>query len=172
MKFERVVLAGSVLPATYPWTQRFSGRQVSRLWNLRANRDVPVSVLCSALRGLGMRDVGTAGFSGFTDDVPERKEEVFWFDGGHSAALEPAHLPAIVDYVAGDEPDPTEVRPNARGGEQPAYRLYSRLAPWAARAILLAAFLWWALWIDGVQPWRLVAGVGAAAAAMIALDTI
>src|SRR3712207_632309 len=59
MYFDRVYLAGSVLPREYPWT-RITGRgQVHEMvLNDRATCDTPVGWLCSALRGLGMRDVG------------------------------------------------------------------------------------------------------------------
>jgi hypothetical protein len=69
MRFITVVLAGSVLPQTFPWDQLAEHDQVIRVRNERANRDWPVAVLCSGLRGLQMRDVGTAGFAGFEGAV-------------------------------------------------------------------------------------------------------
>lgn len=99
MQFERVVLAGSVLPRTFQWQSYLDGGQVAHIWNHRASRDVPVAVLCNALRGLRMRDVGTGGFEGFSADT--RIHECFYHRGGHSAALMKAPLVLLAEQVAG-----------------------------------------------------------------------
>jgi hypothetical protein len=57
MKFKRIYLAGSVLPREYPWQERFDLDQVKELRNDRSCSDWPVGILCSGLRGLGMKDI-------------------------------------------------------------------------------------------------------------------
>lgn len=45
--------------------------------------DVPVGFLCSAIRGLGLtKDIGTAGFDGFTGVSRGAVDQVRYFNGG------------------------------------------------------------------------------------------
>lgn len=86
--FKRVFLAGSVLPRAYPWelvTGR--GQVLDLVRNDQATKDIPVGLLCSLLRGLGSRDVGTAGVNGFDQVVAQTSRYPGAFDGGHGAAL-------------------------------------------------------------------------------------
>jgi hypothetical protein len=99
MRFDRVFLAGSVLPTDYPWRERLANGQVRHIRNDRAARDIPVGILCAGLRGLHMRDVGTGGVDGFYTYSSSAKTEVFYYPGGHSAALAPANLPHLVRYI-------------------------------------------------------------------------
>jgi pimeloyl-ACP methyl ester carboxylesterase len=99
IRFERVALAGSVLPQQFDW-QRHLGTRVGALRNHRANGDVPVAILCSLLRGFGMSDVGTGGFGGFLNVDPSYCRELFYYAGGHGAALsDKERLKALVDFV-------------------------------------------------------------------------
>lgn len=85
--FDRVYLAGSVLPREYPWSKIVDRNQVCKIHSDRASQDWPVGWLCAALRGVGMRDVGTSGFDGFDQAVPELSEHMYSFHGNHGAAL-------------------------------------------------------------------------------------
>jgi len=134
MKFERVALAGSVLPTTYDWLSRVRGGQVAELRNDRARKDVPVGVLCSGLRGLLMRDIGTGGVDGFRWEDPA-KTEVYYFNGGHSAALGEENLERLAEYVM----DGLVTKPESLPVEQePKFALVCRAAPVLAWALLLA----------------------------------
>src|SRR5262249_40006971 len=84
IRLNRVVLAGSVLPTQFDWSVIIGRKQVVALRNDRAARDWPVGALCSALRGLGMRDVGTAGVDGFLGSATK---EVCYYPGGHGDML-------------------------------------------------------------------------------------
>lgn len=97
MRFTNVALVGSVLPQDF-WYRFDSSRaaQTTRVRNDRANRDWPVALLCNALAGLNMRDVGIAGFGGFLGDVTE---EVAYYSGGHSAGLQSNRLDSLVDFT-------------------------------------------------------------------------
>lgn len=47
-----------------------------------------------------MKDVGTGGFDGFSSITLSKHDEVFWHDGGHSAAVDsPQSLESLVDFV-------------------------------------------------------------------------
>src|SRR5262249_41117906 len=94
MHFENVTLAGSVLPMRFPWDDLVANEQVGRVRNDRANRDWPVALLCNALRGLQMRDVGTAGFAGFKG---QETYECAYYPGGHSKALDPEFQDYLVN---------------------------------------------------------------------------
>ena len=97
MRFENVVLAGSVLPVDYPWAERVQTSQVARIRNDRANKDVPVGLLCSALRyGLFMRDIGTGGYEGFSG---MSTKEVAYYPGGHGEALRRDNLDNLIEFA-------------------------------------------------------------------------
>ena len=97
---ERVALAGSVLPTDYPWSSLIDRKQVLSVRNDCASRDFPVALLCSALRGLGMRDIGTGGFNGFFGGAVE---EVRYHPGGHGAMLKESNLDSMLRYLLNDE---------------------------------------------------------------------
>jgi hypothetical protein len=149
MRFDRVVLVGSVLPADYDWSGRQRLRQVTAIRNDRSARDVPVGFLCSALRGLGMRDVGTSGVNGFyTYDDPD-KHEVFYYSGGHSAPLSTGNLPTLAAFAATGHLQ----KPRSLISNVPAkYALLSRAAPWLARLTILLALAGLAAFIIA-GPW-------------------
>ncbi len=105
MYFHRVYLAGSVLPRDYPWAQVIRRGQVRQsVLNDRATCDQPVGWLGAALRGLGMRDVGTAGVHGFDDHAVQLLQHRCAYPGGHGAALEPVTLPHVADYLLTGDP--------------------------------------------------------------------
>jgi hypothetical protein len=99
MRFDRAVLVGSVLPASYAWKERFAQKQLTALRVDGSAFDWPVGWLCRALRSIGMRDIGTGGFEGFEFDDAAKKEEFFWYNGGHGEPLNKANLPAIAEYA-------------------------------------------------------------------------
>jgi hypothetical protein len=134
MRFQRVALAGSVLPTSYDWLTRVRQGQVEALRNDRARKDIPVAVLCSGLRGLLMRDVGTGGVDGFRWEDPA-KTEVYYFDGGHGAALVEENLERLATYVMDGEDDRPENLPRE---QRPQFALLSRSAPVIAWALVLA----------------------------------
>jgi hypothetical protein len=144
IRFDRIYLAGSVLPREYEWTEIIRRGQVTeRIHNDQSVDDVPVGWLCAALRGLGMRDVGTAGVFGF-DEQPTLLVEHRGFRGGHGAALKPelddqgaqAKQPGI-DHVARfllgrhDDADPEPV-----GKQNTAFATISGLAGTASLPLL------------------------------------
>jgi len=167
MRFDRVLLAGSVLPVGYDWRGRRETGQVRRIRNDRAARDIPVGVLCAGLRGLGMRDVGTAGVDGFHEWDDDAKSEVYYYPGGHSAALSVDNLPRAGHVRARRDgagtgraaaypasgllvpvPGRTDARPLAGHSGAAAIAAFVALGPWSwpihlalVAAILLAAFL-------------------------------
>jgi pimeloyl-ACP methyl ester carboxylesterase len=98
MRFKRIYLAGSVLPCEYPWQPRFDLKQVEELRNDRSSQDWPVGILCSGLRGFGMKDLGTGGFDGFRFDN-SHIEEVFYYDGGHGKPLDKGNQNSILAFI-------------------------------------------------------------------------
>ena len=147
MRFDHVALAGSVLPRDF-WQGFRDGRlrcQVDRIRNHRAKRDWPVAVLCSALRGLRMRDIGTAGFAGFDGTSTD---EVAYYRGGHGDALRPEHHASLVDFVLGKDVSD----PNCLDRDAGLFRQLSNAAPHAMRFGVLASLFalgWFVFFFDG-----------------------
>ena len=135
MRFQNVVLAGSALPPSYDWGRLMNpvdgnSRQVGRVMNERASHDWPVAWLCSALRGLGMRDVGPAGFSGF---LGSEVIEVAYHEGDHGGALKPQNHDRLISFaLGGAPPEPPHLI------EEPyRFGLVSRLAPYIIWLLVL-----------------------------------
>ncbi len=136
MRFERVLLVGSVLPRGYDWRGRFASGQVGELRNDRGSTDVPVGVLCGMLRGVGMTDVGTGGVDGFDWEADAlTKLEVRYHPGGHSRALLPDNLPSLAAFVTtGDRTLPGDLVERRPGW----FSTLVNAAPWLGRLLALA----------------------------------
>jgi hypothetical protein len=130
MQFKHVALAGSVLPTDFDW--RKLKRQVEHVRNDRASRDWPVALLCSALRGWGMREVGTAGFAGFNGGDTT---ELAYYQGHHGAALKPEYHDRLVEFIFGGNP----VAPHTLISSPGYYRQLSNAMPYLA--VLLATLI-------------------------------
>jgi pimeloyl-ACP methyl ester carboxylesterase len=102
MTFAKAVLAGSVLPTQFKWREVIANKQVNELWNHCARFDFPVGILCSALRSLGMKDIGTGGYNGFSL-VPNADINCQFHSGGHGSALDDESRSGLVQQVAGKE---------------------------------------------------------------------
>ena len=102
MKFNRVVLAASVLPPDYPWHERFQSGQINTLESHMAIYDAPVGFACSALNAIGMRDIGTGGFTGFVNTGAGDYTPFAYYNGGHGAPVQNPALDWLVDHVLGN----------------------------------------------------------------------
>ena len=141
MRFERIVLIGSVLPREYSWRERMDLGQATEIRNDRSSWDIPVKLFCSALHAFG-KDVGTAGVDGFDEGLCL---ETFYYSGDHSRPLEPTNLMLLVDYVING----TYVRPvDLVSDLSKSLGFLSRLAPAIAVVAGLALIgifpaIWW-----------------------------
>ena len=105
MRFQKVYLAGSVLPTDFDWTKYRQQDQVCELVNACGSKDVPVGVLCKALHALGRSGLGTGGYDGFDDSSLPGTQFLRLRDGDnvkpgdHGAGLVDERLPAVADYV-------------------------------------------------------------------------
>ncbi len=145
MRFKRVYLAGSVLPRDYQWQNRFDLSQVGELRNDRSCWDWPVGLLCSGLRGLGMKDVGTAGFEGFQFD-DNRTEEVFYFQSGHGEPLKSENQNSILSFIfKGDRTHPPNLLEITQISSR--FQWFSRIAPYVMPFLLLTVIVLLVLWI-------------------------
>jgi hypothetical protein len=134
MRFDRVFLAGSVLPRKFDWRGYAANGRVKSLVNVCASKDKPVGWLCSMLNGIGMHDIGVGGFTGF-DTLPIDATQLRYISGGHSAALDFERLPSIVDYLrSGNFADDVYT-----ASPSPWFAAISRTAPYLGR--LMAAVL-------------------------------
>ena len=145
MRFNRIYLAGSVLPCEYPWQERFDLGQLRELRNDRSYWDWPVGILCSGLRGLGMKDIGTGGFDGFYFDDP-RIEDVSYYNGGHGEPLCKKNHTSILAFVLnGDRSHPPNVPTTIQSPVK--FKFISRRAPYFVPFLLLLALCIVFLWI-------------------------
>jgi hypothetical protein len=128
---ERVCLAGSVLPTRYDWSSLLKMHRVAAVRNDCGSRDFPVAVLCSALRALGMKDVGTGGFDGFFGGTVT---EVRFHDGGHGAMFSEENLVSMLKFLLDDD---DLNRPTKLLEDAPAMRRWSRATPYVAICLLV-----------------------------------
>jgi pimeloyl-ACP methyl ester carboxylesterase len=134
MRFNRIYLAGSVLPEDYDWNSRLKSKQVSFVRNDRAAKDWPVAILCKGMRGgLGMKDVGVGGFDGFENQVTE----FHFYNGGHDEAIKSFNHPVIVDYILNGQGTI-----QLQGTVSNFFRIFSNLSPWLVRLLLLLLTAW------------------------------
>jgi hypothetical protein len=97
LSFENVVLAGSLLPHSFPWGTIIKSGGAKRVVNLRARADILSGILAAAfqfmpayaplLGRLRLFQIGDSGFSGFAW-VHNDMGEVASLDGGHDYFLE------------------------------------------------------------------------------------
>ncbi len=160
LRFDRVYLAGSVLPRDFDWLECETRAQIRSLVNVCATKDVPVAWLCSALRGIGSRDIGVGGFAGF-DMAPSSATQLLNVRGGHGAGLAVDALPAVAKFVRdGEHPvDPTETPPGW-------FALVSRAVP-AVAPVLAAGIVASLAAVIALSASWLAVGIVAGAVAMI-----
>lgn len=172
MRFRHVVLAGSVLPVTFDWDAIVRRGQVESVLNERANGDVPVAILCSALRGVWQRDIGPAGFAGFQGNG-EAVHEVAYHPGGHCSALRPDNLDRLVSFAIDGEC----VQPASLLHEPGLYRQLSNAGPYLGFALVAFVALATAYWVATGAGWeasgapvRALIAAGGAFLAYLALE--
>jgi pimeloyl-ACP methyl ester carboxylesterase len=151
LKMDRVVFAGSVVRIDYPWSD-LKGR-IRQVRNYVASSDCVVGVFPRLfefpLFAWINRDIGSAGFNGFIDSFGNALETKF-VKGGHPAALEPANIPSIIDFVLdGKKTDIPEILTSS----QPTFIDYiSRVCwlIWLLLGLVLIAGGW--AWVKGLNP--------------------
>jgi hypothetical protein len=153
MRFDRIVLAGSVLPPDHWGSVRPSQYQL--ILNERARDDVPVGLLCAGLRGVLQSDVGTAGVFGFDGEagtIVERRYHV----GGHGAALDDGNLPKIARFVREGTLDDGAL---AATSVPAGFQRLSRLMPLAALVLvgIFVALVVMAIASGGSTGWTVAA---------------
>ncbi|MBI1382462.1 MAG: hypothetical protein GC161_15395 [Planctomycetaceae bacterium] len=118
IRFRRMLLAGSVVRRSFPWSRHRS--QAPDVLNFVATRDVVVAFLPAVFERLRLPslDVGGGGVWGFdefsSNDPPATAQghNVTYVRGGHAAAISQDYWRAIADFaVDGTKPKATAPRP-------------------------------------------------------------
>ena len=169
MRFNRVVLAGSVLPTDIFSGNSQLGKQVTAVRNDGARFDWPVGILCRILRNtLFLKDVGAAGYDGF--DGGFVKPDFRYHPGGHGDMFTAENVRSIVSFIL----DPfTEQGPSGLPAESAWFGFISRLSPFLVGMILICLIFYPAIpqfhqhWL----PWEGGVAMGIVSAAII-LDTL
>jgi hypothetical protein len=106
VRFDRAVLAGSVMRSDHAWPDLIAAKRVDSVLNLSASADWVVAFFPNAMQKLNWQDMGGAGFYGF-EKKDERLLQVadkLWVKGGHGAAVAENWWGSIADFVASDPP--------------------------------------------------------------------
>lgn len=162
IEVSRVALAGSVLPQSYPWGELVGSGRVAAVRSDAGAGDWPVGLLCSALSGIGMRDVGTGGCAGFLGTTVE---SVRFHRGGHSGMLSDGNLDSMLDFVLETRTAPPPVLEAADAGW---FGFLSRAAPLLAPVVAVGLG---ALLVYGVVV-AVIAGAWATVALLLAIPVV
>ncbi len=132
IQVDRAYFAGSVVPTNIPWSREPYHGKVRKLRNDCATKDIPVGILCSALKWTPIigRGLGTAGFHGFQDEMVHNQ----FIDGGHGAALKSNHREFVARYLIGIK---DEVSITKKAKHPRFMRLFSKWAPLAIVIFIL-----------------------------------
>lgn len=169
VRFNRVVLAGSVLRTCVDWASLIRKGRVDQVLNITASADWVVALFPNAMEMVGWQDLGGAGHRGFGACEQEASENLIqvagtsakvpgqiggYVTGGHSAALDDRAWGAIANFVAGDKLKP-ELLPPTSQEHDALVRWLGPVAPliWVLLAVILLGVLWllwrarWPEWI-------------------------
>lgn len=144
VRFDRVYLAGSVLPAEFPWLKFLeTTRQISLIRSDRGSRDIPVALLAQGLRGLRMKDIGGGGFEGFADLNTPPAVQWPYFKGGHGAPLStPERRQSVAAFVTTGAAEPPTDLIDGPGGTLAVLSRFSKNLVRAAAALIVACIAW------------------------------
>ena len=138
MRFNRLMFGGCVLPRDFVWDHFVARGQVGVVRHDFTRTDKVIAILCSALSGAGRRDVGTAGYDGFTSCIENLYENEL-AEGGHGAAFaSDSDLQSVARFLlTGEECKRTDSESPTR----PVPGIYLRLAALSWVVILIVALL-------------------------------
>jgi alpha-beta hydrolase superfamily lysophospholipase len=103
IKFDRVYLAGSVLPVDYGWERLHAVGRVRQVRSDCGSNDLPVGLLSRGLsRFPRNEDIGAGGFVGFDGLTDGFGVQLRWIAGGHGAPLQtPDRRTSVANFVRG-----------------------------------------------------------------------
>ena len=113
--FERIMFAGSVVRANFPWRDFIKAGRVKGIFNAPATNDVVVAAFPYGLRYFRrLFDLGGAGHKGFDnprndkriyqlDQRDGRRTDMHYVEGDHKCARKEEHWLAIAKYIVNEE---------------------------------------------------------------------
>ena len=139
VKFGNVVFAGSVVNRDFDWVQLIKQRRVEQVLNFVASADWVVAWFPKALQDIGIQDLGSAGYNGFSKLPDANKGYVI---GGHGAALDEGWWNAIAEFiVTGKYAQPTGANMVAESAWWVSYPALVSWAVWIVIALVLYVIL-------------------------------
>lgn len=102
VKFERVVLAGSVLRSDHDWLPLIQSKRIGSMLNLSAAGDWVVAFFPNAMQMMHLQDLGGAGFYGFEKKGAGVTQVANgrWVVGGHGAAVAEDWWEPVAEFIA------------------------------------------------------------------------
>jgi len=149
VRFERVVLAGSVIRRDFNWRMRldlqpgFAQPQVKQILNYVATADWVVAIFSKAFQPLVLFDLGSAGHDGFDQckgATGQNLAEVHYIRGQHSAALVETQWDDIARFIVLGAPVPGPPDQDIKNGRN---RLLV-VASWGA-SLILVIIIWFVI---------------------------
>ena len=103
VKFENVVLAGSVLPRRFDWERFVLREQIANVLNYVATADWVVAIFPRVFEIVRVpwkpASLGSAGHNGFVGEDPRTIVEREYVEGRHAAALDERHWDDIARFI-------------------------------------------------------------------------
>ena len=151
VKFRNVVFAGSVVNRDFDWSKLMEQQRVGKVLNFVASADWVVAWFPKALQDLGLQDLGSAGYDGFSKLPNINKGYVI---GGHGAALDEDWWDAIATFVVtGNYSQPTNTNVLAKPASWVSYPALVSWAIWIVIAAVLGVLLY-LIFMSGMREWK------------------
>lgn len=96
-EFKNIVFAGSVVPQEYNWNKKIEEKKVEKIFNIVTTSDWVVACVPKALRSLNVKDLGSAGFDGFSSISDQF--QIKYAPGSHFSGLTEQYWDSIAEFI-------------------------------------------------------------------------
>lgn len=97
-RFKNVLFAGSVVQSGFDWKELIGQKRIENFYNLVASSDYVVAIFPKTFQALGIQDLGSAGFDGFTCDL-SKPYQLRYLQGGHGAGTDEKYWDEIANFI-------------------------------------------------------------------------
>jgi len=93
-----VLFAGSVVQASFDWNELIEQKRIEKFFNFVASSDYVVAIFPKTFQALGIQDLGSAGFDGFTCELSE-PYQLRYLPGNHGAGTHEKYWDEIANFI-------------------------------------------------------------------------